>query len=372
MSGADIMLEKFMQEHVAVSSLESPLHAQRKDPKIITVTWFIGKRCNYDCSYCPSYVHDNYSPHVDKHNCLNFIDQLEKHAIHQCKKLKVSITGGEPFVHPQFFEILDYLKKVKSLTQLTVTTNGSLPLETYQKSADYLSNLTVSLHLEQPKEVIDNTVEKILSLNRIPNLFFTVNLMAVPDKFHIVESVIDVFKSNQVKFVLRKIDPPFAGSSTHISKGDTEKIKQEQEIFIKEKMHKKSLYQKDIDIRHKSYYSKEEIFFLEKYEDSDQWQNIKLHAPSHSIEKNTDELKSKNLNSWQGWKCFIGIDSLYIQHDGTVFRGNCLQGKSLGKLGQPINWPNTPVTCGIKWCTCNADMVVRKAKDEQYENIIND
>lgn len=366
------MLEKFMQEHVAVSSLESPLHAKRKNPRIITVTWFIGKRCNYDCSYCPSYIHDNYSPHVDKQDCLEFIDQLEKHAVAQNKELKVSITGGEPFVHPNFFEILDYLKKVKSLTQLTVTTNGSLPLDTYKKSADYLTNLTVSLHLEQAQDVIDSTVEKILTLNRIPGLFFSVNLMAVPDKFRIVERIIDVFKSNKVKFILRKIDPPFDGLNTKISKGDVEQIKQEQERFIEQKMHKKSLWQKDIDKRQQYYYSKEELLFLEKFEDVDQWQNIKLHTPSDSIEKNTDELKSKNLNSWEGWKCFIGVDSLYIQHDGTVFRGNCLQGKALGKLGQTIDWPKKPVTCAIKWCTCNADMVVRKVKDKQYENIIND
>ena len=53
-----------MKEFVAISSLESPEHAMRKDPRIISVQWFIGKRCNYDCSYCSPFIHDNYSSHI--------------------------------------------------------------------------------------------------------------------------------------------------------------------------------------------------------------------------------------------------------------------------------------------------------------------
>ena len=49
------MIEDFVKKHVAVSSLESPDHAMRKDPVIISFTWVMGKRGNYDCSYCESF-----------------------------------------------------------------------------------------------------------------------------------------------------------------------------------------------------------------------------------------------------------------------------------------------------------------------------
>ncbi len=78
--------ENIKKNSVAVSSLESPIHATRKDPKTIAITWFIGKRCNYDCSYCSSFTHDNYSPHIDKIKVFHFLDQLEKYAIEQEKK----------------------------------------------------------------------------------------------------------------------------------------------------------------------------------------------------------------------------------------------------------------------------------------------
>ena len=31
----------------------------------IKIEWNLGKRCNYDCSYCPSSIHDSFSPHTD-------------------------------------------------------------------------------------------------------------------------------------------------------------------------------------------------------------------------------------------------------------------------------------------------------------------
>ena len=31
----------------------------------VKVEWNLGKRCNYDCSYCPSSIHDNTSAHTD-------------------------------------------------------------------------------------------------------------------------------------------------------------------------------------------------------------------------------------------------------------------------------------------------------------------
>ena len=214
------MLEKFTLDHVAVSSLESPEHATRKDPKIITVTWFLGKRCNYDCTYCASYTHDNYSPHVDTKKSFSFIDQLERYTIDQGKKFKISITGGEPFVHPDFIEILSYIKKKKTLTQLMVVTNGSLPLKTYVESSNYLTNITISLHLEQSEKTIDDTVNKIIKLNSIDSWFLNVNLMALPGKLDKIKNIMEQFKTNNVKFVLRKIDPPIENKKDFIKKSD--------------------------------------------------------------------------------------------------------------------------------------------------------
>jgi len=366
-------LYKDVADHVAVSSLESPEHAARKDPKIITITWFLGKRCNFDCSYCSSYTHDNYSPHIKKERAFHFLDQLEMYSREKEKNFKLCITGGEPFVHPEFLEILKYAKEKSKITQLLVVTNGSLPLSMYEKSSEHLSNITISLHLEQPDTIVYNTIDKIICLNRIKKWFLSVNLMALPGKFELLESIIGKLQSNKVKFVLRKIDPPNQHNKTTIRKQDLPSdfnIEIEEEHFSKNKIKKKNKWNEALN--HDEYYSKEESKYLDNFIPKNTWQNIKLHCPNKQLELNADDLKIKNLNSWKGWKCYIGIDSLYVQHTGEIFRGNCMQGELIGKLGEQLNWPSDPIICPIKWCTCNSDMVVRKAKNNNFVKFIDD
>ena len=359
------MIEKSINDSIAISSLESPTHATRKDPKIVSITWFIGKRCNYDCSYCSSYTHDNFSPHIIKQDAFNFIDQLEEQTVKQNKKFKMSITGGEPFVHPDFLEILAYIKKKQSLTQLVVVSNGSLPTKIYTKSSEHISNLTISLHLEQDDKIIDDTVDKIVELSKVNKWMLNVNLMAFPKKLEKIKNIIKIFEDNSVKFVLRKIDPPYEDPTLIPRKNNLEDNYQEDEgIYMTTKLLKKITSIEQLEDRHKAYYGQEELTFIENFANNT-WQNIKIHNEHSHIESNTDELKSKNLNNWKNWKCFIGIDSLYIQHNGLVYRGNCMQGESLGRLGGPIKWPTVPITCPLDKCMCNGDMVVRKYKNNK-------
>ena len=362
------MIEDFVKKHVAVSSLESPEHAKGGDPRVITCTWFIGKRCNYDCSYCASFYHDNYSPHVTKESAYNFIDQLDIYAQSQKKKFKMSITGGEPFVNPDFLNILAYAKQKPSLTQLAVVSNGSIPLQIYLKATKYLTNITISLHLEQSQQVTERTIDNILKLNQIKTLFCNVNLMLLPGKLNQVKDIITIFEKNNVKYITRKIEPPFEDTTQVIKKGDTQAIKREQETFVYDKIHGKNQNKQDLETRLQEYYSQEELEFLSTKEVN--WNNIRLHRETDMLELNTDELKARGLNTWLGWQCFIGIDSLYIQHNGEVYRGNCLLGDKLGDIGGEINWPSQPLVCTATSCGCNADMMVRKTKDPKYKLLI--
>ena len=43
------------------------------DGNVFQVTWDVGRRCNYDCSYCPTHRHDNFSPHAS-------LEDLKKNA----------------------------------------------------------------------------------------------------------------------------------------------------------------------------------------------------------------------------------------------------------------------------------------------------
>lgn len=362
------MIEDFVKKHVAVSSLESPEHAMKKDPGIITCSWFIGRRCNYDCSYCASYSHDNYSSHITKESAFDFIDQLDTYAHSQQKKFKINITGGEPFVHPDFLNILAHANQKQRLTQLTVITNGSIPLQVYLEATKYLTNLTVSLHLEQSQAVTERTLNTIIELNRVEGLFLNVNLMALPGRLEQIKTIAKQFKEHSVRFIVRLIEPPWEDKDNRVKKGDKQAIKKLEETFMSDKIQGKSNNQQNFQQRILEYYTEPELEYIGNHKVS--WQNIRLHTETDILELNTDELKANGLNTWHGWQCYIGIDSLYVQHTGEVYRGECVLGDKLGDIGSEINWPTRPFVCTATLCNCGTDMMVRKTKDPTYAKLI--
>ena len=102
------------------------------------ITWDLGRRCNYDCSYCPAHRHDNFSPHATLQELKNtaeflfdYVSVVAEHRIN--KNFDVSFTGGEPTVNPKFLEFAKYLKSEykrrfsdKFNLRLDLTTNGAM------------------------------------------------------------------------------------------------------------------------------------------------------------------------------------------------------------------------------------------------------
>ena len=85
------------------------------------VTWDLNRRCNYDCSYCPSHRHDNWSPFPD----LDILKKTASFVLDYCnlltsykksynngdcshQRLSISFTGGEPTMNPHFLEFVHW------------------------------------------------------------------------------------------------------------------------------------------------------------------------------------------------------------------------------------------------------------------------
>ena len=76
----------------------------------VKVEWNLGKRCNYDCSYCESTRHNNYSRHRSFDELklgLDFIKTYTQLLGHDV--VNINFTGGEPTNNPIFFEYHHYL-----------------------------------------------------------------------------------------------------------------------------------------------------------------------------------------------------------------------------------------------------------------------
>ncbi|MBS1520539.1 MAG: radical SAM protein [Bacteroidetes bacterium] len=91
-------------------------HEQHSCLTVVEVT----DRCNLSCPTCYAMS----SPSYGRHRTLEEIEQmLDVIVANEGKPDVVQISGGEPTVHPQFFEILD-IAKTKPIRHLMLNTNG--------------------------------------------------------------------------------------------------------------------------------------------------------------------------------------------------------------------------------------------------------
>jgi MoaA/NifB/PqqE/SkfB family radical SAM enzyme len=102
-------------------------------------------RCNFSCRFCAG----RHLPHHD----LNFKDYEQ--IIHSFPELKhIELQGeGEPFLHPQFIQMIEYARKQLSDVRISSITNGSIltPELVKQVLEVQLHNLDFSIDSANPQ-----------------------------------------------------------------------------------------------------------------------------------------------------------------------------------------------------------------------------
>jgi len=289
----------------------------------IHVEWNIGKRCNLDCGYCPAEIHDNFSPHTDLDVMVNTIYKLEKIG----KPIRLSLTGGEPTVHPKINDILECASQ--RLQRLSVTTNGLRSPEWYIKQP--VDQWVFSLHFdnEHSRRAGENIIRysQLLDMEGKDTLF-QVNLMCHHEYMDQVREIASLFESHRVPYVCRRIRWTDADDREWF---DDMRYKEKDLEWI---LSKTATVKANCVIDGKDM----------------------LHA--------NDVIKHK-LNQFEGWTCNAGLESLMINWDGAVHRATCRVGGSLGNIyNGTFEQPLEPITCTRKWCTCAADIPLTKVNLE--------
>lgn len=145
------------------------------------VYWELGRRCNYDCSYCWPWIHNNTDAHKTFEELLAATDNLEKSFL-KGRAANFIISGGEPTANSAFLDWMRYLSNVFG-HHVSVHSNGSRrPL--YYRELIKNGDLNLSLHFEfyERQRFLDVvracTEEKVTASSRRGHL--EVKLMAAP------------------------------------------------------------------------------------------------------------------------------------------------------------------------------------------------
>lgn len=124
-----------------------PDHEQHSCIGLIEVT----DRCNLKCPTC----YAESGPMVGKHRSLEEIESmLDALVANEGEPDVVQISGGEPTIHPKFFEILD-LARTKPIRHLMVNTNGvriAQDARFVERLATYKKGLEIYLQFDSFEE----------------------------------------------------------------------------------------------------------------------------------------------------------------------------------------------------------------------------
>lgn len=108
------------------------------------VYWEIGRRCNYDCSYCWPWIHNNHERHKTLDELVGATMKLDEKFI-KGSRVNFIISGGEPTANPAF---LDWIRYINTFGHhVSMHSNGSRKPEYYRELIHY-GDLNLSAHYE--------------------------------------------------------------------------------------------------------------------------------------------------------------------------------------------------------------------------------
>lgn len=109
----------------------------------VYIQWDISRRCNFDCSYCPSFVHNT----TDEFQSLDILkDVVVRLQDSFGPKMTFNFAGGEPTVHPDFIQWCEFIKKLGH--RINVQTNGAQVEDYWRRLARTVDHISISVHLE--------------------------------------------------------------------------------------------------------------------------------------------------------------------------------------------------------------------------------
>lgn len=174
---------------------------------MISLTWMIGSRCNYACSYCPDDLHDDTSPHPELGKLKQTWDSFYNKTQHIGLPYKVSFTGGEVTANKSFLPLVDYLRNgVFNIGQLLVTTNGSASTAYYLRLAKLVDAISFSIHTEfWDEDKFFNTVIAVNEKMTRPEKSLHVNIMDEPEARHRFVEFEQLLTENNISYSINKI-----------------------------------------------------------------------------------------------------------------------------------------------------------------------
>jgi len=194
------------------------------------IIWDLGRRCSYACTYCPPHRNNKTSAFVDYATLCETMDGVAEYALlydsfrKKPAKKKLSFTGGEPTVHPNFFNFLKYVKNEYPDFSRGLTTNGWFSDMVCDRVLTLTTGGTLSYHCESTKKQKDQVISNAITLREK----YKVNVMFHKDYFWECVDVCEKLEKNAVDYIPRIIGDDNPNDKRSIDLGYTHSYDKDQ------------------------------------------------------------------------------------------------------------------------------------------------
>lgn len=336
---------------------------------LFTVSWLLGRYCNYRCSYCWPYARSNSKDHRPTKLCLITIDEIKRQARgNGFNSFHFSLSGGEPTFHPGYLDILKYLADDVSNTNYTsihMTSNCSRSLDWFKTYVEFAkpfhrASITASLHTEHVVTAGDlDAFATKLEFCQFYDVQVTVNIVMVPKWFDRDWENALYLHNRGINVTLKPQSDPTA---SRVVDGYTD----DQLNTLHNGMPQRA-------------YTETKRIWNERPNPTFQMSRntvddsvVPRHFQIELVDKDgkkwyidqAERFNAFNFNNFEGWMCNSGFQGIIIREpDGSVKRSYSCHDVPLGNIETGFKLFDKPMPCITESCVSSADSKIPKRKE---------
>jgi len=305
-------------------------------PDTIIISWVISTRCNFKCSYCPPFLHDNtYFPVK-----LDAIVPFFKKYISD-RPTFFDITGGEPTL---WKELPEFIKRMNAKNLIFgINSNGSMPLSWWKNLISITGpqlRVNLSFHPEEGDSQHYLNIFRYLSVNCYAYGF----IATPPGEYFDVSLALynQILNENlDADYGLRILRPQLSPAATTSLDG----------------------------------YTKEQIKKIKYSGRPNSKSKLPAFCPTKVLINEKEISWSQTLvelsnNRFSGLQCLAGKNRIVVLQNGDVWGCFAMVGNKLGNIhtSQPLIIPDVLI-CDKATCCCKVDAMVTKFRPSEDLNI---
>ena len=340
---------------------------------LFTVSWLLGRFCNYRCSYCWPYARSDRKDHRPTELNLKTIDEIKRQARQNgFNSFHFSLSGGEPTFHPGYLDMLKHLADDvhnTNYTSIHMTSNCSRPMKWFKTYVEHASHfhrasITCSLHVEHvdTPEKMQDLADKLI-LCQEHDVQVTINMVMVPEVFDLYYDNALFFHKQGINVTLKPQSDPTASK---VVDGYTDEMRAKLHNGMPQRSYTEQKAAEARVVKRPKPEFEIPDYTIGRNDASVPWHMQVEFTDSKGKKWYMDQAERFNafdFNNFKGWMCNSGYQGIIIREpDGSIKRSYSCGDQPLGNIETGFKLFDKPTICTTKACVSSADSKIPKRK----------